>query len=232
MRSAAWGWLMSITALAVVGHANLHVDSGNATSVDVEGTTLPSSPTLKMEVEGTSAPTPAPFEAFDPLFENGVLKKQVLSSRMRLIFVVGLEGTGHHYIVNVLSHVCKPDQDLCPDVCPLGKIMYSALATSKTEDDYEDARNNFRKEMQKLAMVVKGLPAGEAFMDAFRRCDGSGYMSYPNFNGIDKAMHYVDLKVLAEEAERAGIDLRVIYLSRAAKSILVSDTIHNQYGDT
>lgn len=55
-------------------------------------------------------------------------------------------------------------------------------------------------------------------------------MSYPNFNGKEKTLQYVDFRLLAEEAERAGVDLRFVYLSRSARSILVSDTEHNNYG--
>lgn len=55
-------------------------------------------------------------------------------------------------------------------------------------------------------------------------------MSFPNFNGNDKALQYVDFRLLAEEAERAGVDVRFVYLARSARSILISDTQHNHYG--
>lgn len=65
-----------------------------------------------------------------------------------------------------------------------------------------------------------------------KRTKQAGMMSYPNYNGEGKALQYVDLRLLAEEAERAGVDLRMVYLSRSARSILVSDTQHNHYGGT
>ncbi len=55
-------------------------------------------------------------------------------------------------------------------------------------------------------------------------------MSYPNLNGPDKTLQYVDFRLLAEEAERAGVDVRFIYLNRSAKSILISNTEHHHYG--
>lgn len=55
-------------------------------------------------------------------------------------------------------------------------------------------------------------------------------MSYPNFNGQEKTLQYVDFRLLAEEAERAGVDVRFVFLTRSARSILVSDTEHNNYG--
>lgn len=57
-------------------------------------------------------------------------------------------------------------------------------------------------------------------------------MSYPNFDGQDKTLQYVDFQVLAEEAEKAGVDLRIIYLSRSARDILVADTVHRHFGGT
>lgn len=60
----------------------------------------------------------------------------------------------------------------------------------------------------------------------------AGMMSYPNFNGADKALQYVDFRLLAEEAERAGVDVRFVYLSRSARGMLVSNTQHNSYGGT
>ncbi|CAN0506020.1 unnamed protein product, partial [Scytosiphon promiscuus] len=48
-------------------------------------------------------------------------------------------------------------------------------------------------------------------------------MSFPNFGGDDKPLQYVDVRTLAEEAERVGIDLRLVYLGRSAKDILTSD---------
>lgn len=58
----------------------------------------------------------------------------------------------------------------------------------------------------------------------------AGMMSYPNFNGAEKTLQYVDFRLLAEEAERAGVDVRFVFLTRSARSILVSDTEHNNYG--
>ncbi len=57
-------------------------------------------------------------------------------------------------------------------------------------------------------------------------------MSYPNYDGEDKAIQYVDFRLLAEEAERAGVDVRFVYLNRSARAVLVSDWKHKGYGGT
>ncbi|CAN0163759.1 unnamed protein product [Ascophyllum nodosum] len=184
--------------------------------------------------EGSVPPTPAPFHAFDPVFEDGVLKKQAFSSRMRFVFLVGLEGTGHHYMFEVLERMCQTGQAPCPNLCPLGKVVYPVLTNPETEHDYKDARKRLRREMQKLALLVEELPEGKTVVTAVGTCPGSGIgmMSYPNYDGPSKALQHVDLQIFAEETERAGIDLRIIYLARAAKPILISDTKHNKYGGT
>ena len=50
----------------------------------------------------------------------------------------------------------------------------------------------------------------------------SGMMSYPNYNGVHKALDYPDIHVLAALCELTNIDLRVLVLQRHPASILQS----------
>jgi len=50
----------------------------------------------------------------------------------------------------------------------------------------------------------------------------SGMMSYPNFNGVHKAIDYPDLHILAALCELTNIDLRIIVLQRDPAPILLS----------
>lgn len=50
----------------------------------------------------------------------------------------------------------------------------------------------------------------------------SGMMSYPNYNGVHKALDYPDVHVLASLCELTNIDLRVLVLQRHPASILQS----------
>ena len=186
-----------------------------------------------MVVKTAETTEPAQSQFFDPVFEDGVLKKQSVSSSLRIAFLVGLEGTGHHYMADALQNMCKTAQIPCPKMCTLGKVIYPDLSTPKTANDYKNARERLREEMQNLAVQADQLPEGKASIVSFGPCRFEiGMLSYPNFNGPEKTLQYVDLRLVAEEAERAGIDLRIIYLTRAAKSILISDTMHNDYGNT
>lgn len=171
---------------------------------------------------------------FEPEFKGGALQKRAFSSKMRLVFLVGLEGTGHHYIADVLDKLCTTEQlGPCPKVCILADVLYPRMTNAKNASAYKASREKLRMEMQSLALYPHSLPEGKAIMVSFGTCRyEAGMMSYPNFNGVDKTLQYVDFRVVAEEAERAGIDLRIIYLTRQARSILTSDTQHNHYGDT
>ncbi|CAN0098855.1 unnamed protein product [Ectocarpus fasciculatus] len=57
----------------------------------------------------------------------------------------------------------------------------------------------------------------------------SGGISYPCGNGPQKVQQYVDLRLLAEAAEAEGVDLRVLYMKRSAKELLLADTVHRGF---
>ncbi len=44
-----------------------------------------------------------------------------------------------------------------------------------------------------------------------------------------KVFKYMDLRLLAEVAEDAGVDFRVLYLRRKARDIILADTVHRQF---
>jgi hypothetical protein len=50
----------------------------------------------------------------------------------------------------------------------------------------------------------------------------SAMMSYPNYNGLNKALDHPDIHLLAALAELAGVDFRVIVLQRNAREVLAS----------
>jgi hypothetical protein len=50
----------------------------------------------------------------------------------------------------------------------------------------------------------------------------SAMMSYPNYNGPNKALDHPDIHLLAALAELAGVDFRVIVLKRNAREVLAS----------
>ena len=55
-------------------------------------------------------------------------------------------------------------------------------------------------------------------------------MSYPTMGGARKQLQHPDMHILARLAEEAGIDLRIILLTRDANDIAVSTTQHREFG--
>lgn len=165
--------------------------------------------------------------------DGSPVRKTVFSDKMRMIILVGLEGSGHHFMNAVLHRMCHISKNaVCPDVCDIANVLFNELGRFKDPAQYQNGLEQLRSDMRALARTAehsrrKGtLPS----VATFQWCRGVGEMSFPNYGGEDKPLQYVDVRLLAEEAERAGIDLRVIYMSRPATDILVSTTEHRQFG--
>lgn len=76
---------------------------------------------------------------------------------------------------------------------------------------------------------------GARFAEMERTMDDSGIIvhldmaSFPAGHGPNKVITYPDVRLLAEVAEEEGIDLRVVYLQRSARDMLISDTVHRSF---
>ena len=58
-----------------------------------------------------STPAPPKIE-FEEREDNFVMPKTVISSKLRLVFAVGLEGTGHHLVVEIDKHLFQTYKNL------------------------------------------------------------------------------------------------------------------------
>lgn len=172
----------------------------------------------------TIEPQPTPDEY------SGVVQKSVFSPKMRMVVPVGLEGTGHHTMNKALTEMCKLDTVVCPVTCDVSQALYHYIGTPKDESDYMVGLKKLHDAMEALALTADGLN-NEISLAFSGNCRFST-MSFPSFGGPDKPLQYVDLKILAREAERVGIDLRLIYLGRSARDILISTTQHRHFGGT
>lgn len=154
------------------------------------------------------------------------VNKTVVSDKFRLVFIAGLEGTGHHYIqaADDAMLVANPDFPRTGKRHGLNHVHYYVPSSMNASAiHFAEADDRAREEMRRLAEHAVGLPL-----------PGSVYVmhnswSYPSHPGAQKAVQYMDLPRLAEVAESAGIDLRVLYLRRAAKGIVVADTVHRGF---
>lgn len=164
----------------------------------------------------------------------GVVRKTVFSEKRRMIFVVGLEGSGHHYLNGALNELCKSRSVKCPEVCSIADLWYGELGKFSTSSEYKTGLERLSSEMDALALDESdvGDSTAVSVVTFYQGCSHKtfGEMSFPNFGGDDKPLQYVDLKILAEEAERVGIDLRLIYVGRSSKEILISTTEKRSFG--
>lgn len=165
---------------------------------------------------------------------RGVVNKTVVSSKLRLVFAVGLEGAGHHYIVGALEDMFARNKDLVRiNACPVLPPEYVADTMNYSPSNYANARDHALRRMRKVAAKEEKLEAPGTVVTAQEtQVSIPGcfkVMSYPNYPGKDKVFQYLDLAVLAQAAEAEGVDLRVVYLQRSAKEIMLADTSHRHF---
>lgn len=154
------------------------------------------------------------------------LPKTVFSSKLRLVLAVGLEGTGHDYVLQVDDNLFDNNDHLVrltPDGTVNVGIYHVQHAMGKKVGHFSDVIAWGRAEMRRLAEREDELPSPGTVMIIH------GKYSYPDGLGLNKVMMYLDLRLLAEAAEAEGVDFRVLYLRRPAKEILVADTIHRRF---
>ena len=158
-----------------------------------------------------------------------VIRKTVFSSKFRFFFAAGLEGTGHHYIIEV-------EEDLFRTSNHLVQIPYRSDVEGKhytiqntmggSARGYSTAISSARHNMRLLARVGEALqyPGTLRSMHGRQRLN-----SYPMGTGPNKALKYFDLRMLAEVAEAEGVDLRVLYLRRPVKQLVIANTVHRRF---
>lgn len=188
------------------------------------------------------------------------VKKTIVDDRTRVLFVAGIEGSGHHAIKDVLElcfsmRLCRAapfSKDLFyrgsgsqglfgaanysshPDLLEvtLGRMKEFVFNVSHNLPIEDNAAYDKRK------VVFPGHfgPENEStpphiYVIGLETFPSAGMMSYPNFNdGQTKALDHPDLIPLAILAEEAGIDLRILVLSRPAYDTLYS-VIRRGYGN-
>lgn len=151
------------------------------------------------------------------LQESYGLSKTVFSDKMRVVYLAGLEGVGHHYMQTAFEGGSK--------VQKAGADNFGWQASmSGTVSHYAESRSQAREQMQGFAQEEQGLQEGQA-----RVVSLGSHLSYPYNGGPDKVFQYVDLRMLADLAEEEGLDLRIVYLRRSAHDMVVADTVHREF---
>lgn len=151
--------------------------------------------------------------------------KTVVSSQLRLVFTMGLEGTGHHYTFAVedLTFHKNPDLPRLGDFQLNSRFYYISNILNESPEHFANAQMSARAEMRELAQRATEMPWPGTFQVQ------RGGLSYPNDNGPRKVFNYIDTRLMAEVAEAEGVDFRVLYLRRSAKDLIIANTVHREF---
>lgn len=157
--------------------------------------------------------------------DSSILSKTVFSSNMRMVLAVGVEGTGHKYVLEIHDHMFDTNDQLVQfpsnDLINVG--IYRVLHSMGHDVHfYSDIIDTARRQMRKMAKRAEHIP----FPGTIAVIHGK--YSHPMGSGPSKLMHYLDLQMLAKVAEEEGVDFRILYLRRSVKGIIIADTVHRQ----
>ena len=169
--------------------------------------------------------TPGRSEVYD-----AVVSKAVESDMFRMVVLAGLEGSGHHYLVGTAHAMFEANPDLpqvdmddFPDQDIRSQNPYFLRYFMRGNASlYVSAEDQAREDMSNLAAQAAGLVSpGTIYVHHTR--------SFPALSGPNKALQYVDLPRMAEMAEVSGVDMRVLYLRRSAREMIIANTVHRYF---
>jgi len=184
--------------------------------------------------------------ALERQWARPLLPKRVHGARWRLLFVAGLEGSGHHLWIPLLKRCVKARR--CAADVELGRRLwtdrtrkglwsfetklYAPRAAKKWEYAPPGAKwlSGFRRAEGEVRTALRRLSRRNATSPLLASLGGCGMMSYPNFPGKLKMFQTPDVRLLAELAEDEGVDFRILVLHRPAAAVLRSTTIHRHFG--
>lgn len=140
------------------------------------------------------------------------------------MFVAGLEGTGHHYIVGTNASLFGDDRNLPRRGRHRIKKdkYYAPEMMGGAAENFTRTSDEAIADMRRLADWAASLswPGTLEFI--------SISCSYPLNAGPLKVMQYLDMRRMAETAEGEGVDFRVLYLRRPAKDMVIANTVHRK----
>jgi hypothetical protein len=139
--------------------------------------------------------------------DDGILQKKSFSAKTRLVFFAGLGATGHHAWKAIMNsgHHCRGSLLLTD------KLLFNLYYTDHADRHYS-----------KVVAAFKGL---EDSVYCVNLAKGNTMYSYPNKG---HPTHHPNIVLLASAAEAAGVDLRIIVLTRAPEPSIVSTALHRK----
>lgn len=174
-----------------------------------------------------------------PILKIITVKKKSFSDNFRVLFVMGLEGTGHHTWTRIYQ-TCVTSGTLCDFRLDIQDLLYSGGAQPVGIFAYgmnkADSDTLITRRRDKLVTILAGMQQKysengreKSRLLFLNTANATEMMSYPSWDGADKAMRHPDVALLAALCERAGVDLRIVVMTRDASSVLRS-TVRRGFG--
>ncbi len=170
-----------------------------------------------------------PVASVEELFEFQLptqkVFKQATNGKSRLIFVAGLEGTGHHAWADMFKECinlkkCEVEYNLTQTLMHFDHVKRIVHGLFGAIDAPLNALQTHK--VMGIMQALAHRPGNHVYLIGLCFVHLSAMMSYPNYNGLNKALDHPDVSILATIAEWAGLDFRVIVLQRDAADILKS----------
>jgi hypothetical protein len=156
------------------------------------------------------------------------LKKKHFSDLKRIIFFAGLEGTGHHGMksfVTVCRRQLKPSCDI--DVIVNDHMFHRVIKQDSKSyglfmtRDISNTVSHANIILERMKNISRDSEPHLFFLGL--ESPSTTFMaSYPNTNSAWRMLSYPDVYALANFAEIAGVDFRVVVLLRNALDVLES----------
>jgi hypothetical protein len=177
-----------------------------------------------------ACPKPNPTAlAVDRAVSEGDFVKKTVFDGPTLLYVVGLEGAGHHFWMTMHNGTLKKTPKEVDDsirglisarrmLC--GEEGAAAADCRRPPDNWLDAeRKRTKKALEHFRSMAKGIYSA-----------GPGFWSYPfHRDGPRAIFEHPDVGMLAQLAEDAGVDIRFLVTTRNADSMLQSDVSHRHF---
>lgn len=116
---------------------------------------------------GWASTTPPSEETVALAWSHGgsAVPKTVFSSKMRLVFIIGLEGAGHHYFTGAASDMFRkhPSVPLDGPMFQNAKAFYVPVIMRGSAAGFHSAMDEARSDMRALAQHAEELPPPGTF---------------------------------------------------------------------
>lgn len=162
----------------------------------------------------------------------GVVKKRVSDGKTTLVFVAGLEGVGHHMFAKLgAKHTVRGLYD------SLTNYLCDVAWSDVSEELYSEARARLVRSMEALK-TTKDFSDGSRvfFLNTVFSEKAVNMYSYPwggprcYLKRFARVICNIDTIELAQMAEEAGVDFRIVVLRRSIGAAVVSASLHRPYG--